>query len=142
MGRAAPPLASTAGGRRPRSAPTLCGVFFSGTRPVDWVLPGLLGVTWLLLWPLRRGIPPWFYVVGLLLAVLCIPVGMVASALEVPAEDCTPDNLCLYDTAVTWLINGELGFITVCVLAPLTFVVMGVLLLVRSLRATESSLDG
>lgn len=109
---------------------------FAGSEPVDWLLPGLLGLAWLTLWVARKRIPPWFFAVGAILAVLCFPAGLVAGRLELGDTNCTPDNLCFSADGVDWWWNGILGLLTNAVLALVTAGITSALAVARRTRST------
>ncbi len=93
------------------------------TRPVDWILPLLLLLGWIALWVVRRRVPPWFFAVAAMLAVLCVLAGMLAGRVEIRGTDCTPDNLCFSENEVDWWANGLLGLLTTGALGLATLVV-------------------
>jgi hypothetical protein len=105
------------------------------TSPGDWILPAVLVLAWLALQATRRRVPAWFFAAGLLLAILCIPAGMLAGRAELGGiDDCTPGNLCFSATEVDWWFNGVLGFLTTGALALATLVVAAVVAAVRAGR--------
>jgi hypothetical protein len=102
-------------------------VLLADSKPIDWILPALLFLAWIAFWVVRRRVPVWFFVVAVLLAILCLPAGMVAGDIELRGTYCTPDNLCFSMNGVHWWINGLLAFLTATGLAFLTpFVGTGV----------------
>jgi hypothetical protein len=105
------------------------------TDPVNWILPALLVLTWLALWVTRRRVGVWFFLSGLLLAVLCVPAGMIAAKVELNGTDCTPGNLCFSAAEVGWWCNGLFAFLTTGVLAVLTPTVSMVLTATRGERS-------
>jgi hypothetical protein len=104
------------------------------TQPVDWILPAVLLLTWCALWATRRRVSPGFFAAGVLLAVLCIPGGMLAGRAELAGAGCTPGNLCFSAYEVGWWANGILGFLTTGVLALATLAVSAVVAVMRSAR--------
>ncbi len=94
-----------------------------GTRPVDWILSGLLVLVWLTLRATRKGVPRWWYALGLVLVVLCIPGGAIAAEREFAGEDCSPQDLCFSIDLVHWWLNGIMGLVTLGALSLVTLVI-------------------
>lgn len=89
-------------------------------KPIDWILSALLVLTWVTLWVVRRRVPVRFFVGAVLLAILCLPAGVMAGDMELRDTYCAPDNMCFSMNGVHWWINGLLAFLTAAALAFLT----------------------
>lgn len=111
-------------------------MIFSWTLPVNWVLPTILLLAWLTLWATRRRVTLWFFGAGLLLAILCVPAGMLAARAELNGTYCSPDNLCFSMNEILWWCNGIFGFLTTAVLGLATPVLTAVVTVVRTRNRT------
>lgn len=110
---------------------------FTESAPVDWLVSGLLGLVWIALWAVRKRAPPWFFVVGAVLAVLCFPAGMAAGRLELGGvHNCTPGTLCFSMNEVHWWWNGLLGLLTNAALGLVTVAITGAFAARRRTRST------
>lgn len=109
---------------------------FSFDLPVNWVLPAILLLTWLALWVTRRRVPLWFFGAGLVLAILCVPAGIVAAHVELRGRYCSPENLCFSGYQIIWWCNGFFGFLTVVVLGIATPFVTAVMETIRARNRT------
>ncbi|GAA4632914.1 hypothetical protein GCM10023196_068350 [Actinoallomurus vinaceus] len=115
---------------------------YSSALPLIWVLPTMLLLAWLTLWATRRRVPLWFFVAGLLLAILCFPAGMLAARAELNGTYCSPDNLCFSINEVRWWWNGIFGVLTTAVLGLATLVVTAVVRVVRARNRPGDHLGG
>ena len=104
------------------------------SHPVDWILPAVLVVGWIALWAARRRVPRWFFLAGLVLAVLCVPAGMIAGKAQANGPDCAAGNLCFSMREVDLWVNGLLGLVATGLLALLTMIVHAVAAIARRER--------
>jgi hypothetical protein len=100
--------------------------------PIDWVLPALLAVAWLLSWLTRRRVRLWFLPIAVAVSILCVPAGMIAGSAQMSGSTCGPHDLsCFSMQEVDWWFNGLLGFVACGVLAILTLAVELVMAFIR-----------
>jgi len=104
------------------------------SHPVDWILPTVLVVDWIGLGAAQRRVPRWFFVAGVVLAVVCVPAGMIAGKAQAAGPDCSPGNLCFSMGEVDLWVNGLLGFFATGLLALVTMIVPAVATVTRDRR--------
>ena len=110
-----------------------------------WVLPGGLAAAWLALMVLRRRVGIGYYLLGAGLVVLCLPAALVASAAAPSCEGSREFVACGAGTAgltVVLMVNGFLGFWSLCLLLLAGVAVDGVRAAVVDRSAGHARLGG
>jgi len=101
------------------------------TSAVDWILPAVLVVAWLPWWAAGRHARFWFFVVGTVLSIMCVPAGIIAGNVEMSGVTCRPQDLCFSIWEVHWWLNASFGLVTCLVLIGFTLTIESVRALAR-----------